>query len=1282
MTEEQTPAVLEVGDTSARLARLQGQIAAAERSVDVDATERAERLVVLEAELAQIAAEIDDAQPGLLAARGHPVLAEASAWREEIVEQELSAPAGETAALVESLVQDEVTAFRERIAPILESGDPRELAAALTEASALEREALDRLGEPHRLGGLEAPRRELREKFAAVASHLGEADRELFTRELCDRAAVVLTGVDHLPPAQATIHLSLAAEDLEWHLAHIETGRGRRRRRLSRKRRRLRDEESERDLQARLELRYSKPRVAFVERLVLWLVFLVLAILAVEVMFDLPRNVRIALAIVDTAACVVFLAEFFAKLRLVQGRGRWFLRHMLIDLLPSIPFGILVLGQVGADPTRAARAVRLARITRVARYVRLLLPIIRLIRAFGFLARGLDRLAARHGHLLNRNIVLYPTREERRLAAARRAGPAQAVRRSRAELAEAFGELLRGAPDDQRAAVAQVRTQGLARLRESGLTQRPQIGTHTGSVIEDVPAEALIDSLAEMTPARLEAEAGPDFVQRSARAVRMFSRAPIRWFPVIRRYVPRLSPEMNDAEVTSAACHSSAKELRRHHDRWFWFADLYGTVTPSEFVDRVGSAMVKGAFRPAYRLTLFGGFFLLVRLLLDLLGNRVPLLQQLHDKLDTFVGIPLITLGTICAAVLGVGWWFKRIAGEATFLYERAVKAQFLALMECIKGRAVDRDTQLLDLRVLAPEAAMLGGADMPASDARRAAFERTVRSWLIEAQVGGLDGELAEAYERVVLLYRDGLDGALFTDTDTRTTSQLLGNPALRELRSLSGRVTRKEQKLLRKLDLDRPRAAFGGPYLWFSYIAKAISHSAARRILEYNQNAVPLDEVPWLADDERERYERWLGAADSERSKSTSTDESAGSITTAFTALHFLDDDPRRDQEIADRFGETVLEKLQVDRRLIFRKVFGTYPLHMRPKEQRVLNLHRVYDRWFARGRAFFIPLRLGWRGLVMTGRFIRWIARALREIMDPSLRSGAHEASHADFDAARRKIGRMRGPILWACLWMRARFDVEYLGFAVPGTDVESAERAPVDEDLRFLDAEPEQVEQLDAERDRAEWDMRRLNRLLDDGLLSRLATAMAVREEHFEPEHMRALAAAYHADFQGVRVLLSCHEILVETRVESRRQPLHPPRLWPPALWKAFRLRGPFKRWWRLNGRGGAWAKKAMWRALAHDIGESRRALLVWARRGTADAFGDGVARLSRLLRHPGRISEQILTLRTVQSLSLIDLLNYRQHVYRLGAYAASGDVADDWLTLDGVQAERPPSTGSV
>jgi hypothetical protein len=82
----------------------------------------------------------------------------------------------------------------------------------------------------------------------------------------------------------------------------------------------------------------------------------------------------------------------------------------------------------------------------------------------------------------------------------------------------------------------------------------------------------------------------------------------------------------------------------------------------------------------------------------------------------------------------------------------------------------------------------------------------------------------------------------------------------------------------------------------------------------------------------------------------------------------------------------------------------------------------------------------------------------------------------------------------------------------------------------------------------------------------------------------------------------------------------------------------------------------------------DVDGVAGALRVWCRLGD-DALPQGKRILADLLRHPQRITEKLVTLRAVQTLALIDLLYYREHVYRLGEYGRSGDDPGRSLTLN-------------
>lgn len=1192
--------------------------------VDPEPTAEAEHLAGLERAVLEKAAELAQLGTDLADDRGHPVLADAAAWRD--LAEESGAPEGCAAAeeLARAIVEGHAAAWWSAAGGGLAEAGPDACFRALAEARDLDAEALART---RGIAPLREERRLLRERFRAAL----EADpppvrtRDAWTRELLDGADVVLTSIDEIDPRRAWRLLALVESDLEWHERFVERRSSWRRGRLRRRLRRLRAEQQERHLQWRLERRFGLENVARFERLVLWLIVLVLALLAVETFLDLAPRTIFWLAVVDTCACGVFLWEVAVKLWMVKGKWRWSVRHFFIDVFPSIPFSLLLLHPTHWDAVRIGRAARFIRLSRLGRYARLLRPVLRLVRAFGFLARGIDRMVRRYDHLLNRDVVLYPTRAERLALRGAADGLGPRVRQLQQRVHERWEQLLVAAPPGAREAIVGTRVAALRAACDRGLLWHGAT-RRTAGATREIAAEDALRNLARLTPESLEADMGQDFVARLARAVRIFALPPIRWFPIVRKYVPRISRGMSDRRVVVEAAHKTAAELDRHHGRWLWFADLYGVITPAQFVDRVGAAMIKASFRPAYRLVLFALVVLVFRGIFRVTG--VEFLDRIADGLFDFVGI----LGAICIAVLLTGWWLRRLAGQTTDFLQKSAKAQFLALTETVKGRFVERDAEILDERVLAPERLASG------TDAGREEFLRSVRGWLLEPQPGD-----RSVVGRVVLLYREALDGALLTDSDTNTTGQLLGSLSLRDLRLSSSRFTRADEKRLAKLDLDAQKT-FLGPYLWFTLVSQAIAHGVARLLVDYNRHALPEAQRPHASTLETTRFQTWLRA----EQVAEAPEEAAHFVTTHFTALHFLDDDPRRDANVEAAFGPQVLARLRRDRRLLVRRVFGSYPLHKKPRDDRILNPYRFYQRWFAGGRALLLPLRFLRGGLRYAVRFFKWLDRCIREVQRPGLEIDIEAAEGADFSMALRKIRRMRGPVAEEVTRLRARFDPEYLGVRLPDTKTSGLERSNVDDDLRFLGAVPELEHEIAAERHRAERDLARFGRLVRDGLLDRVAATLG---HLVGREHLRAASCAYFADVHRVRSLLSARAILDEVFERAARGELLPGRPLP-----RLRLYRRFRRYWAAHGPKDGDARRAAWRATAHNKDGVADAL--YALRDDGREEGERI--LTELLRHPERITEQLVTLRTVQTLALLDVLNYRRHVYRLGAYAAEGD----------------------
>jgi hypothetical protein len=387
------------------------------------------------------------------------------------------------------------------------------------------------------------------------------------------------------------------------------------------------------------------------------------------------------------------------------------------------------------------------------------------------------------------------------------------------------------------------------------------------------------------------------------------------------------------------------------------------------------------------------------------------------------------------------------------------------------------------------------------------------------------------------------------------------------------------------------------------------------------------------------------------------------------AFTARHFLDDDPRRDESVARRFGPEVLARLRRDRRRLVRRVFGTYPLHRLPREQRVVNLHRLYERRLAHGRALLLPLLALGAFLRRTVRGLRWFARAVGELRRPSPLGRVEEEAEADFATAVRKIDRLRGPVVQACLRLRARVDAEYLGVRLPGAPPGAPEGAHAERDLDFLSAPAPLRRAIEEERDRARADVRRLSRLLVEGLFGRVAARLGTTPATLGPEHVRAAAFAWRADLHGIRSLLAADDVLATVLCAAPGRPLL-----PGGGLLRFGLRRAFRAYVRARGRAlgleGRARRRAAFRAVLHDVDGVRRALRVWAAPDAARAEEVGERRLAEVLRHPARASEMLVTLRAVSTLALLDVLHDREHVYRLGGYAEDGEDPGEWLRLAG------------
>ena len=1109
-----------------------------------------------------------------------------------------------------------------------------------------------------------------------------------FALERVDEALV--TSIE-LPPDDAAVQLARARERASRVLALWtsvpRTGRlPRVIRKLRAFRRRLGVEEQERGLQSRLEMRFGARFVGFFENLILFLILAVVGLLAYEAMImpaegetiDATTQRKLTwLLWLDTGVCAVFLLEFFTKLVMVPfARGRWFLRHFLIDFLPSIPFGLLEAGIL--QSFRALRLARFARLGRVARYLRAARPFIRLFRILAFMLRGLDRMVHRNSHVLNRDVLLFspaPTvlEENERLDASI---PAELEERAGAWLGESLDGLV-GAERERLAHVLLEETNAyvsaVVRAVPTAMVEIERAGHG-----REIRIEQFVAGLVTADAASVERGLGVDLAARLADKIRRLDLPLVRRMPFIHQFVPG-SRRLGDGELVARAARATGRFVRRLYDRVLAMSDLSGMISGPQMLDRVGGAIAKSTKNPAKRLLLFGSGFLVVAGLVEILG--ISWLDGVMTFLDRFVGIPILVLGGVSLILFSLGVWFQRIAGEATDFLERTAEAQFLNLLKVVKRRTLDEDLLFLHRRVDRPERMLGEGAHLvPPETEAIAELRADLERWFLgPAAVGSRSGFGERPDEavsmRVLGLFEDYLDGAILHRSDAKTCEQLLGNLAMINLIRHRLRLDRASRKRLGRLDLAR-RQGLRGPHMWFQFITRTIAQRTAEIVLDFNRHCVPLRELREMPEAEQASIRAWVTARIAGE-RPDEVPEEGFHRCTAFNALHVLSPDESADQAIADQFGPDVAEALRVDRTSMIREVFGTYPLHRLPRRRRTLNPYELYLKHVSGFRVLWLPLTFLKFYLIGFASFVRRIGQIVSEVQRPELARAARAKGIAGFDVAVRKISRMRRPVFVEAAWLRAMSDVEYLGLRLPGVD---AEPVPTfEDDFALVGMEPDEHERFLNLRE----DRRRDLRVLRGVLLEEQVTP-----QHLDPllwggfdeatvparRVMRSIVMGFALDDRNCRTYLTARPRIEEALRSAIQDPLDLPA---PTITR--RVLGAFRRalgrvWGRLDPDAAAIAgyrriapevrTEADWklfeRAVRSNYRNIRRLVRIAGHAESAAAMRDeGLARLRRVTADHARLEEELVTLRTIQSLSILDIRNYRNLIRRLGGFDREG-----------------------
>jgi hypothetical protein len=395
----------------------------------------------------------------------------------------------------------------------------------------------------------------------------------------------------------------------------------------------------------------------------------------------------------------------------------------------------------------------------------------------------------------------------------------------------------------------------------------------------------------------------------------------------------------------------------------------------------------------------------------------------------------------------------------------------------------------------------------------------------------------------------------------------------------------------------------------------------------------------------------------------------------TVEFTAMDFLADDPQRDETLLARFGPQVAELVRRDRQQNVRRAFRSFPLHELPLARRTINPFLFYETYLSRGRIVFLPFIMVGAVAKMLGVSVRGVYRVVREILHPRI-DREQEVPSDTYLAAHRKIHRMRKPVFMGSLWLRARFDVEYLGLPLPTAPPGIAAESLMESDLDFIGASRQDriiSEQIRRGHQRrlhwiGNW-LRQFGWTFDTlpEFLSREIPYLTNRGG----EAMRALVTACVLDHDDITTLAFSIEGLKRTMAHGADPSLSgkvlPPGLPDPVvnlrkLWHPVtRLRRPRSDLFSLPC-FPSYDQAQRARILSY-LRRHRRAVRGWIYvvlgQGGDDPWAVVRERMREVLLRTDLWSDQILVLRAVQTLTMLDVQHNCDLVRSLGGYTREG-----------------------
>jgi hypothetical protein len=298
----------------------------------------------------------------------------------------------------------------------------------------------------------------------------------------------------------------------------------------------------------------------------------------------------------------------------------------------------------------------------------------------------------------------------------------------------------------------------------------------------------------------------------------------------------------------------------------------------------------------------------------------------------------------------------------------------------------------------------------------------------------------------------------------------------------------------------------------------------------------------------------------------------------------------------------------------------------------------------------------------------------------VLEPALAANGEIPIFTDFDVVKRKINRMRKPVYIECMKLRARFDFEYMGLSLQDTSgitIYSHGENPRDW-LGLFEKDLDFIQALDSERsyfydlyNEKRQRLKAFNKFLEkrgwgkngfQKYLQEIDESLVSRNN----EILRALAIAYTSNYHDLPSFLNAEEVLknaFEAAIESRgfvKFPLFRKLSYHISTFiKTCAYTRKDKDWQYFNT---FWdssyssytqeEKRWCWQGYLANRDDLQCALHFLMESGDV-RVAENI--LQQIIRNPTPWTEELIAVRTVQTLSMLDVLNYRKHIARLGDY---------------------------